>query len=70
MVCGNDVNDVDFCLGRVRRTGTAILDVIQRVFNTRNFDGNMWIADISTSVVAEEAGDQAWASVGVVRASF
>jgi hypothetical protein len=43
LVCGDDCG-VDFCLGRGEQTGHAILDVIRRVFDTRIFDGDMWIA--------------------------
>jgi hypothetical protein len=43
MARGND-NGVEFCLGRGPQTGTAILDIIRRVFTTRIFDGNRWIA--------------------------
>jgi len=43
LVCGND-RGVNFCLGKGEQTGHAILDVIRRVFDTRIFDDDMWIA--------------------------
>jgi hypothetical protein len=43
LVCGDD-RSVEFCLGKGEQTGHAILDVIRRVFDTRIFDGDMWIA--------------------------
>jgi hypothetical protein len=42
LVCGDDSN-VEFCLGKGKATGHAILDVIRKVFDTRIFDGDVWI---------------------------
>jgi hypothetical protein len=41
MVCGSD--DVSFCLGK-EPTAYGIVDAIRRVFDTRIFDGDHWIA--------------------------
>jgi hypothetical protein len=43
LVCGDD-RGVNFCLGKREETGHAILDVIRRVFDTRIFDDDLWIA--------------------------
>src|SRR5207253_196155 len=43
LVCGDEHN-VEFCLGKGKATGHAILDVIRTVFDTRIFDGDYWIS--------------------------